>query len=1034
MEDQREKCSGKPERKRGRFPYRPKDAPRPEPLANVPGPDHARFAAIRPYFMQRKDDAERFRREQLEAHRNRIEAIEDRRIRRELEREEAERQRGIDEFWWSMNRKVKVGRDAARDQSAPDRGAERGPAARGTRTPKPPFALAAYSGPILDRRGRVGVFMSSTYLSAKTSAYGCMKRLSYYVTKAESLEQVEGEGAYFSNMGETRHEIAEGMSLVEDANRAARANAKVAVTFVVQLPHDVTPKERLRILRVWCEEKLGVHDLPYVAALHKPSKEGDQRNYHGHVVTSFRPAYRTGPYAWRVARGLRTDLDNPTMFEELRCDFATIMTAVVQIAGKDRIYTHLSHAARGLKHKPTEKLGPHKVKLVREGEHVPANARNARTIATNEALAAVERIDERNARLRRRVARLAALKAAVARPLSILAEPPVRGLAAPAWPSPPMGSRALPELSTALLAAASRVADGLRLPTGAASPFAEDATLLTDAPNLHDAAMLEDIAMRVPSSGVLVQPPMDRLHSPSLAIIAPRRADHVVRWPATPRDVDRDRAVAVLPSQRITIAKPAATSARRLSAISPVRRQRSEVRSPSTTGTLLPAATPAKKVSQVALVATSVVPATWPSQPAPVEQGQAPRAVHPAAVMLVRRQDVACRSVSAAVPAQHRDHVSAASISTIVDVEYPAPAKARKPTKPLVIAPAMFEPARSLDLSPEWISWVEARVGEIERDAKAQADTAAAQMAEAQRIREHDRYIRFLALIALHADWLEDGERGLVMASHAPTNASELYASWQNDHERLRTVAEVRQAVLDGVHRLPPDLARDIARTVEGVSRRLPAPPPLRDAKGRLAPVAELAMALVADTPRWAPVSGDLMKLPSDAPPALVTIVARYRHDRALLALLAAAARHGEGIAGALEPNLARRLDHRRAGFALRRARGKLPVTEANGVRLALPMIEHLAQARLHADWIVHHPHLGVGVSEAASRLFGEQWMQWNDPKLARRLMIDSASLPAADQFMTLAMRAQVTARVQALAGRAGTSDRPGRDLGDRSR
>jgi len=166
----------------------------------------------------------------------------------------------------------------------------------------------------------------------------------------------------------------------------------------------------------------------------------------------------------------------------------------------------------------------------------------------------------------------------------------------------------------------------------------------------------------------------------------------------------------------------------------------------------------------------------------------------------------------------------------------------------------------------------------------------------------------------------------------------------------------------------------------------------------------------------------------------LATIVARYGRDRTLLALLASAARHGQGIAGALEPNLARRLDHRRAGFALRRARGKLPVTTPDGARLAPAMVEHLAQARLHADWIVHGPHLGIGVSKAASRMFGEQWTQWNDPKLARRLMIDNAGPPTAGQLMTPAMRAQVTARVQALAGGAGTADRPGRDLGDHSR
>lgn len=980
--------------------------------------------------MQRKDDAERIRREQLEAHRDRVEATEDRRVRRELEREEAERQRDIDAFWRSMKRKVKPERETGRHQPEHDRVGRSGGGSPASRSP---IALPAYPAPIVDRRGQVGVFMASTYLSARTSAYGCMKRLSYYVTKPESLEQVEGEGAFFSNMGETRHEIAEGMMLVEDANRAARANAKVAVTFIVQLPHDVTPQERLRILRIWCEEKLGVHDLPYVAALHKPSKEGDQRNHHGHVVTSFRPAYRTEPYAWRIARGLRSELDNPAMFEEFRRDFATIMTAVVQIAGKDRIYTHLSHAARGLKHKPIEKLGPHKTKLVRQGEHVPANARNARTIATNEARAAIERIEERNARRRRHVERLAALKAAIARPLSVIALQPDRGAISSAQPSQSPGGIAPPQISTALLATAARAQAVLRQRLDIGGVADADGGLLTEAPSLHDAAMLDDTIMRTPSAGAAVEQPAGKPRAPSQAIAPPERAEHVARPPAIIRKVDRERAVGRSPSERITINKPAATSGRRPSAISPVERQHAHARLPSTLEPVLPTGRRPKVVSQVAPLSRSHALATPPSHLVQVEHNRAAPAKRPAVVKPVARGEAACRSVSVVATVERGEPAAPAAVSTIADVERRSPAKARVPSQVRRVERPISDFAQSLDVSLERVARIKARIREVERDAKTRADAAALQAAEAQRLREHDRYLRFLALIALNPDWLKDGEQGLAMAPHAPQNAATLYASWQNDHERLGIVAEVRQAVLDGVHRLPHELAGDIAGNVTALSGRLPAPPPLRDAKGRLAPAVELAMALVADTPRWAPAPGEPVTLAPDAPPALVTIVARYAAERSLPGLLASAACHGQGEAHALEVSLARRLDYRCAGFALRRARGKCPVVTAEGARLAPGMVEHLARGRLHAGWVVHHPELGLGVGEGASRLFREQWMQWTDPQLARRLLIDNANPPAASQFMTPAMRAQIMAEVQMLAGSGGSPRSPGRDI-DRSR
>ena len=1028
--EQREKCSGKPERKKGSFPYRPKGAPRPQPLDGVPGPDHPRFATIRPFFVQRKDDAERARLEHLEAHRRQVEATTDAKIRRALEREEAEHQRGIDDFWHSLKRKV-------RPERRPDHGvAERKPVIpRGGRAiARPPFQLAAYPGPIVDRRGRIGIFMSSTYLAAKTTEYGCMKRLAYYVTKPDHLES---EQSFFSNMGEDRHEIACGMSLVEDANRAARANGKVTVTHIIQLPHDVTPEQRMTILRVWCEEKLGIHDLPYVAAVHKPSPDGDQRNYHGHVVTSFRPAYRTGRYAWRIGRSPRTDLDNPAMFEEYRCDFATIMTAVVQIAGKDRIYTHLSNAARGLKHKSTEKLGPHKTRAVRDGEYVPANERNRRTIATNETLAAVDRLDMRAEQNQRRIARLMALKAIAARPLSRVVEAVMREQAKRVSALTAGVSPALPKITNALLAAAARATDALRLAMTA--PDDADAPALVDAPTLQQAMPLDDTA-RVPSI------PAVFTHFPIAARLPSGPIAEAVRADGQARNLSAPIAVA---TDSVT---PGVANSRRPSSRVDVDRKRDSIDYPTTVAFVtttkpicrLPSKAieidatgiQARHVSRSSAVERRTVRRAALSVVATIEQRHA-RCVPPARVSVSEHtlttmaryassvaEPTPPRSLGKRLPSsvivKPRDEQSTSAISNTVDVAPSASQPVRMPSRVRPVDIAQHDIARIRQTNSGRISRLDSRVAEIEREARAQADAAKALEPADRQQREQRRFLRFLAFIALNPDWLADGSRGIEMAAHAPPKIRAAFASWANDHVRLQIVADVRQTTLDGIHRLPSDLARDIERTIADLAPRLAPPPPLRDANGRVAPAGEVAMAIVAHTPHLLAASSDPPRLSSDAPPALARMVARYRDDLAFPALLLSARHHGEGVAGAIELSLAHRIDQRRLGFGLRRAKGSLPVLTPARDRLSSAMIDHLAYARLHPKWIRHDPHLGLGLEDTASTMFREQWARWRDPGVARRMLIENASAPARNDTLTPAMRAQVTARVEVIAGAGG--------------
>lgn len=378
----------------------------------MPGSDYAAFVR------QRKDDIARVIREQRERSLHIADGITDARVRRAFLQAEAQHERDIADFWRRFFRRARkqVERPNQHDGGAgmdrPRRPSPRPPVSRGpSARPSGAIQLAGYSGPVLDAKGRRGVYLSASYLGAKTAEYGCARRLVRYVTDLGHVEWLDGVALAGSNIGENRAEMSAAFGLVEDLNRAARANAKVVFHLIVQLPHDVSPADRAEIMARWCEDQFGLRNLPYVWAVHTPDEDGDQRNYHGHVAVSFRPLIRVEPYAWDAARELKSELDSPEQFRVMREQFARVMTEVAQEAGLRREYTALSHAARGLKIKPTEHLGAHKTREVREGGYVAADARNRARIRRNEAMLKIDRLKRRQAAMERRLARVRRIEA-----------------------------------------------------------------------------------------------------------------------------------------------------------------------------------------------------------------------------------------------------------------------------------------------------------------------------------------------------------------------------------------------------------------------------------------------------------------------------------------------------------------------------------------------------------------------------------------------------------------------------------------------
>ena len=251
--------------------------------------------------------------------------------------------------------------------------------------------LPSYSGAIVDRLGRRSVFVRIRYYGRKSTRPGVGRRLATYIYQG-AVENDDGTVCLFSNVADSPQEAIAAMELIEQINREASVDAKLLFHLIANLPHQLTLDQMMEEARRFAEAQFGSRDLPYVVALHAPSAQGDQRNWHVHILASTRPMRRIGDHEWELGEQLRTEIDNPEAFRRMRELYAAIQTEVAQEAGLDLAYTALSNAARGLPNKPQEHLGGSLTDLVRRGEVVAANERNRGIVVEGEQALLDERL------------------------------------------------------------------------------------------------------------------------------------------------------------------------------------------------------------------------------------------------------------------------------------------------------------------------------------------------------------------------------------------------------------------------------------------------------------------------------------------------------------------------------------------------------------------------------------------------------------------------------------------------------------------
>lgn len=153
-------------------------------------------------------------------------------------------------------------------------------------------------------------------------------------------------------------EWATNRELLWNAAEAAekRKDACVAREYVVALPHELDAEQRRQLALDFARQMVERHGFAADVCIHKPSKDGDQRNHHAHIMTTTRQVGQDGLGAKcaieQAGRKRRDDLD------ATRALWAEVANKHLEMAGRPERIDHRTLAEQGIDRAPTKHLGP----------------------------------------------------------------------------------------------------------------------------------------------------------------------------------------------------------------------------------------------------------------------------------------------------------------------------------------------------------------------------------------------------------------------------------------------------------------------------------------------------------------------------------------------------------------------------------------------------------------------------------------------------------------------------------------------------
>lgn len=188
---------------------------------------------------------------------------------------------------------------------------------------------------------------TSRGLGNRGRAYRAGEALRHLRYIMRELARELAHGGIVSNISLDPDELAGFFAALEHLEEQDRDNANVYMSLVISLPHELSAEAREEVLIEICAtfKELG---LPHAGVLHAPDADGDQRNFHAHIMFSLRPCEIEQPGSYTFSTDKFSDLNDATFIEPFRHKVADILNRAMIRNNHARRFTALSDEDRGL--------------------------------------------------------------------------------------------------------------------------------------------------------------------------------------------------------------------------------------------------------------------------------------------------------------------------------------------------------------------------------------------------------------------------------------------------------------------------------------------------------------------------------------------------------------------------------------------------------------------------------------------------------------------------------------------------------------
>lgn len=160
-----------------------------------------------------------------------------------------------------------------------------------------------------------------------------------------------------------------------------RKDAVPAREILLALPHELDFEQRRALVRAFVAKHVVAHGMIADVAMHQPGKEGDQRNFHAHVLVTTR---RVGPEGFGTKEPAWW---SPQQVRDWRAGWAEIQNEHLRRhLGPDAPQvSHRSLAEQGIDRTPTQHLGPSATAMERRNQRTDRGDRNRDVDVRNDA-------------------------------------------------------------------------------------------------------------------------------------------------------------------------------------------------------------------------------------------------------------------------------------------------------------------------------------------------------------------------------------------------------------------------------------------------------------------------------------------------------------------------------------------------------------------------------------------------------------------------------------------------------------------------